>query len=204
MVLEADKSEKTGWGVDHAPGFHAKYNHFLGYVYFRSKDVSKLPWTTTKEGIDRESPVYQAALAEMRILARPILDFLNNLYSDVKEESEPERRLLDNVKPVSTETLARRKNTPFEAKVESPPEDQPVSIQYKRTRRKLDKVRHVLRRPRMSASDLRNRSRGKLWLRFCCACPRLATMSVTTPMSDSDLFTTLISFCFISICTSRI
>src|SRR5712692_3815688 len=73
MVLDADKSEKTGWGTDSHPGFHVKYNHFLGYVYFRSKDVQKLPWTTTKEGVDLESPIYQTALAEMRLLSRPVL-----------------------------------------------------------------------------------------------------------------------------------
>ena len=82
MVLDADKTERTGWGTDSHPRFHVKYNHFLGYVYFRSKDVQKLPWTTTKEGVDLESPIYQTALAEMRLLSRPVLNFLNDLYSD--------------------------------------------------------------------------------------------------------------------------
>ena len=66
LVLDGDKTDRTGWGLDNFPIFHSKYNHFLGYVYFRSKDVRKLPWTTTKEGVLRESPVYQAALADMR------------------------------------------------------------------------------------------------------------------------------------------
>lgn len=93
VVLAADKTERTGWGIDSHPAFHSKFNHFLGYVLFRSKDVQKLPWTTTKEGVNRESPIYQAALAEMRLLSRPVLDFLNNLYGDVKEQSEPEHTL---------------------------------------------------------------------------------------------------------------
>ncbi len=39
MVLEADKTEKTGWGVGEIPGFHPKYNRCFGIVYIRSKDL---------------------------------------------------------------------------------------------------------------------------------------------------------------------
>ncbi len=113
MVLDADKTERTGWGSDSQPAFHSKYNHFLGYVYFRSKDVQKLPWTTTKEGVNRESTIYQAALAEMRLLSRPVLDFLNTLYTDVKEQSEPEHALFQKARPVAPQKIASRSNTVF-------------------------------------------------------------------------------------------
>lgn len=154
MVLDADKTERTGWGTDSHPGFHVKYNHFLGYVYFRSKDVQKLPWTTTKEGVDLESPIYQAALAEMRLLSRPVLNFLNDLYSDVKEQSEPEHILFKEAKPVSVQEIASRNNTDFKAEVRKESDDELVSIQYKRSKRKLKKVQEVLGRPRMSASRI--------------------------------------------------
>jgi len=154
MVLEADKTEQTGWGSDSHPLFRSKYNHFLGYVYFRSREVQKLPWTTTKEGVDRASPVYQAALAEMRLLSRPVLDFLNDLYPDLKEESEPEHALLKEAMAVSPHRIAGRRNSVFLANVKKEAGDDLVSIQYKRPKKKLDKIREALGRARMSASRI--------------------------------------------------
>jgi hypothetical protein len=154
MVLDADKTERTGWGVDSHPGFHSKYNHFLGYVYFRSKNVQKLPWTTTKEGVNRESPIYQGALAEMWLLSRPVLDFLNNLYSDVREQSEPEHALFRKAKPVALQKIASRDNTIFKADVKKESEDELVSIQYRRPKKKLTKIKEVFGKSSMSASRI--------------------------------------------------
>ena len=154
LVLDADKTEKTGWGIDSHPTFQPKYNHFLGYAYFRSNNVHKLPWTTTKEGIDRESFIYQFALDEMWVLSRPVLDFLNNLYPEVPEESEPEHALFIGAKAVTPQEIARRPNTVFEARVKKRSDDDLVSIQYKRPNRKLRKVKEVLGRPGLSASGI--------------------------------------------------
>ena len=154
LVLDGDRTERTGWGIDSHPMFHVKFNHFLGYVYFRSKDVRRLPWTTTKEGVDRESPIYQTALAEMWLLTRPVLSFFNDLYGDVKEQSEPEHTLFNDAKPIDPQKIASRNNTVFEAKVKKESDDDVISIQYKRSTRKLKKIREVLGKPNMSASRI--------------------------------------------------
>jgi len=154
LVLDADKTEKTGWGFDSHPAFHSKFNHFLGYVYFRSKNVRSLPWTTTKDGIDRESPIYQAALDEMWIHGRPILNFLNDLYGDVREESEPERTLFMEAQAVTPQKVASRVNTTFEAKLKKHSDDDQVSIQYKRPNKKLKKIKEALGKSSMSASRI--------------------------------------------------
>ena len=154
MVLDADKTNRTGWGIDSHPSFHAKFNHFLGYVFFRSDDPWKLPWTTTKEGVDRESPIYQAALAEMRLLSRPVLDFFNDLYPDTKEESEPEHELFRTAKAVAPHTVAARSNSRFSAIVRKQSGDESVSIQYKRPKKELDRIIQALGTPRMSASAI--------------------------------------------------
>lgn len=154
MVLDADQTEETGWGTDSHPAFHSKFNHFLGYVYFRSKDVQKLPWKTTKEGVDRESRIYQTALAEMRLLSRPVLNFLNDLYSDVKEQSEPEHTLFQRAKAISLQKIASRHNTAFKADVKKSSGDELVYVQYQRSRRKLDKIKSVLGKSRMSAARI--------------------------------------------------
>jgi hypothetical protein len=155
LVLDADNSPRTGWGTDSRPKFHPKYNHFLGYAYFRSKNVQKLPWTTTKDDVDQESRIYQRALAEMWIQSRPVLDFLNDLYpSDAAEESEPERALFRAATAISPQRVAKRANTEFRATVRKQTGDTPVSIQYKRPMGKLEKIRDVLGKGRMSASRI--------------------------------------------------
>ena len=117
LVLGADKTERTGWGMNNIPVFHPKFNHFLGLVYFRSKDVRKLPWTTTKEGIERESAVYQVAMQQMRIVSRPVLDFCNNMYGDVELRGVEERDLLEKAASVKLEGVAGRQNSAFKADV---------------------------------------------------------------------------------------
>jgi hypothetical protein len=155
MVLDADKTDKTGWGIDVQPNFHNKYNHFLGYVYFRSRHLSNLPWTTTKDNVDRESDIYQAALREMRVLSRPVLNFLNNVYEDVKEQAVPERTAFEKAKPVSPLQVATRPNTTFlPVEIKRTPADIQVSIQYKRSQKKLDQIKEALGRSRMSASRI--------------------------------------------------
>ena len=114
--------------------------------------MQKLPWTTTKEGVDRESPIYQTALAEMRLLSRPVLDFLNDLYPDVKEQSEPEHALFNKARSVAPQKIARRHNTPFEARVKGTGGEL-VSIQYRRPKKKLEQIKKVLGK-KMSASDI--------------------------------------------------
>ena len=88
LVLEADTSEKTGWGYRGAglrsPKFHGQYNNFLGFAFFRSADPDRLPWTTTKTSIDMESAIYRQALLEMVKLMLPVKTFLD----EVKKERE--------------------------------------------------------------------------------------------------------------------
>ena len=85
LVLDADKTESTGWGVTagaRMPRFHPQYNHFRGYAFFSAADAGRLPWTTTKTGLDAESPIYRATRQKMNTLARPVIDFLNQLKKE--------------------------------------------------------------------------------------------------------------------------
>ena len=52
VVLAADKSELTGWSGGTVPAFHSKYIAFAGIAFFHSDGPAKLPWTTTKKGIN--------------------------------------------------------------------------------------------------------------------------------------------------------
>jgi hypothetical protein len=90
LILEADHSAVTGWGVgekghrDYIPGFHGQFYYLRGYAFFDSDDPGRLPWNTTKTNLNTDSPIYRAAKLEMIRLMRPVVDFLNKL----KEEKE--------------------------------------------------------------------------------------------------------------------
>ncbi len=93
MVLKADQGELTGWGEDDIPKYHTDFAFFRGYVFFHSEDGEQLPWTTTKTGVDIDSPLYRAIRQEMSIILKPILKFLRKLGEErlikEKEESDP-------------------------------------------------------------------------------------------------------------------
>jgi hypothetical protein len=62
MLLEADKSTATGWGVEDdesIPGHHSQFNDFRGYAYLDADDAADLPWNTTKTALDTDHPVYR-------------------------------------------------------------------------------------------------------------------------------------------------
>ena len=89
LILEGDKTSVTGWGSKEdtgIPRFHGQFNRFRGYAYFDSDDARLLPWNTTKTRLDQDSAVYRASRLHMRILMRPVIDFLNQLKTE-KEAS---------------------------------------------------------------------------------------------------------------------
>ena len=151
MVLQADRSRVTGWG-ENLPQWHSKYQHFAGYVYFHSSDVRNLPWTTTKQNVVAESAVYQSALGEMQVQARPVLNFLNNLYpDDLVEDQVEERQLLSRARSISLTDLPR-KETPFTGAVAPRArEDDAVTIVYKKPKKLVNRVRQQLGYTRLSA-----------------------------------------------------
>ncbi len=156
MVLEANQTTETGWN-DGFPAFHPKYNHFLGFVYFKSKDGTKLPWKTTKEGVEVESAVYQKALAEMRIIGRPVINFLNDMYpTDVEPDGVAERETLAGAKAVSASEAARNKKSSaaFKANTKKTSDDALVNILYKRPKKSIDKIVRALGKKRMSAAKV--------------------------------------------------
>jgi len=80
LILSGDKTEKTGWG-NGLRKFHPSTNRFIGFVYFESDEVIKLPWTTTKDGVNYDSIIYQYALKEMVKNAVPVVAFLTSQYN---------------------------------------------------------------------------------------------------------------------------
>jgi len=150
LVIGPDRSSRTGWG-DGLPSFHFKYNHFVGYVYFRSDTPSSLPWTTTKRDIDAESPAFRQTLGEMRLQARPILNFLNKLYpAEVLPEDVPERQLLESARGVQVHKL-KPQDMAFTVVVPERKKTSMVNILYKKPKKQVDRIRSYIHKPDMSS-----------------------------------------------------
>lgn len=157
MILEANKDERTGWG-NIFPKFHYKYNHFVGIVYFRSTNVEALPWTTTKDGIEIDSEVYQHALTKMRAYGKPITNFLNNLYpSEIKPEGESEREVFENSQEVSLRDISKNENT-FKAEVRKIERPKKTTIAYSVLKDKADQAKKCFNKPRMTNKELGERT----------------------------------------------
>lgn len=93
VVLAADRSEETGWGrlVESeagVPKFHNQFARFKGVVYFDCEAADKLPWNTTKTGVDADSPIWQRALTKMIEQTRIVIDFLNSLDTEAAEQGK--------------------------------------------------------------------------------------------------------------------
>ena len=148
---------RTGWGESQFPGFHVKYNHFLGMVYFKSKDVTKLPWTTTKDNVERESPLYQFALGKMRVAGKPALEFLNRLYArEIEVEGKEELELLQQAGSLSIEDVAQTKNAHFRATTKKVAKKE-VTISYKKPLVDVEKAKAALGKRKLS-----NRAVGEM------------------------------------------
>lgn len=65
VILLHDTSYKTGWTTN----WHPEYSGFVGWVTFRSKDPSLLPWTTKKSDILENSEVYEEIVPILQKMA---------------------------------------------------------------------------------------------------------------------------------------
>lgn len=102
LISFADKTRATGWSQSGIPKFHPDFAYFRGVVDLESADSSKLPWTTTKTGIDVDNRAYRIALSKMTDMMRNILSFLRERaiemadYNDDKIEITPLNDSIEN------------------------------------------------------------------------------------------------------------
>ncbi len=153
VTVSADKSELTGWGAGILPQFHSsKGRGFVGIALFYSDDPLKLPWTTTKRGLNSESPVYLRARNRMQSVARPVYSYLESLYKSQGEVTPEERSAAKEVTQADILTTVRTPST-F-----APPrrrrKTDKTGVQYSVNNSDLALVREHLRSPGMSASAI--------------------------------------------------
>lgn len=154
VVVFADKSELTGWGVV-GPQFMPKYRGFVGAAFFFSNDPSVLPWTTTKRGLNRESRVFQLARHKMVAIGRPVLTFLNDMYPSDAPEEVPERELADSVVSTPIHELTSSGEKSFGAhRRKKPVKPATVSVQYRARKSDIARAKKWLAKPRWGAGKV--------------------------------------------------
>ena len=157
LILPRDQSSATGWGVDQYFKYHSKFNHFLGTVYFTSTELDELPWTTTKQEVNLDSPAYQKALVEMKLLARPVLSELGKLYpTEVDEETIIQRELFTDSKSTPITKLSKKQST-FSLTKQEKPKAIEATISFKRLKTDVSKVKLMLGSTSMSNKEVGER-----------------------------------------------
>ena len=153
LVLEADKTDVTCWGppqVTGIPRFHPQYHRFRGYAYFDCDDAGRLPWNTTKTGIDTDNRIYRAVRPEMTKLMRPVITFLNKLKEErqaFKDEQDkgPLQKLLAKASPVPFQDLKMRAAFKVPRVPVREPKVQLQKIQYEKPLQKVLEVKKALK-----------------------------------------------------------
>jgi hypothetical protein len=155
VIVAADKTELTGWTGRILPVFQPKYRGFVGVALFHSADPLKLPWTTTKRSLNRDSAIYHNVRDKMVAVARPILRQLDAFYSPDKDESLDERAAAESMAQADLAEIAKKKHSAFHVtagkKASNKSEEQ---INFKVSARELKLIRRHLRNPNMAKSDI--------------------------------------------------
>lgn len=111
LLLYADKSRLTGWGVE-AAAYHPQYSRFRGYVLLEG-DSRYMPWNTTKTGVDEDSKVFREVQNEMFDALQKVQAVINRLKKERRQSdstARPAVQALDRAKPVSLSEVPMSKS----------------------------------------------------------------------------------------------
>jgi hypothetical protein len=148
VVLAADKSDRTGWGMAAFPQWHPQYNGFIGIVSFRSDEPYVVPWTTTKNDVDVDSVIYRRARAKMQEASRDYIRYSRARKANPEKAKEFERAA-GPVKPAEV-SVTQSMKTP-----QVPRASQTwVNIIYQKPKREVAKVAAALGKSTMSATQV--------------------------------------------------
>lgn len=151
VVVNADKTDLTGWGIS-GPTFVSQYRGFLGIAFFFSTEPEDLPWTTTKRGLNRDSPAFQMARKEMTALARPVLSFLRSFYPTEADAEKPSRELVADLKPAKLGEVVAGSEQTFPSTVpHKSGRKATVRVQFDAERVHIERIKRKIGKPFWSA-----------------------------------------------------
>ena len=152
-VISADKSSMTGWSNSGLPIFQPKHRPFLGTVYFVSKFSARLPWDTTKSGINEDSEIWQQAKRMMVLVGKSVISFLDSRYTDEGTEvaqADLEKITKERVDSMKASTEQRRAFQPPTISKQRTT----MRIQYDAKINQVESIAKYLSKPGMTGSDV--------------------------------------------------
>lgn len=133
LVLEADTSSITGWGIQPIPKWHINYVMFRGILFLDSEETLHLPLTTTKKGIDATSEVYKAALPLMKNGMLKVFEFLKKIPQMGDEANDYRSMLCENTQKIGAVELKTYNFCNPEKSFLAPPLDTDIIARKKST-----------------------------------------------------------------------
>ena len=115
VVLFCDKSEQTGWGTGRVPEYHTQFIRISGFAEFSSLDPTKLPFTTTKHGINQQSKVFLKVFDKLREGTKTFTDWTHQFkdYATQKTSAfDPTRTQSLNVEDIKLRVTANQAAKP--------------------------------------------------------------------------------------------
>lgn len=140
VILHNDKTHLSGWGEAGIPSYHTQFIGIRGIVIFESKRPEQLPMTTTKRGIDLNSPIYAAVKDKMREGLKVFTNYTNQwkgqndlerTYSTIAERVPIEKIMtadMESVRRYGIEYQNRQGGFVYKPDLPAPPNDKPYRI----------------------------------------------------------------------------
>jgi len=77
VILDADRTIKTGWGDGTVPAYHPQFRSIGGLMIFNSSAAELLPISTTKRGVEMDSEIYLRARSVCQEGIKTFTNFTN-------------------------------------------------------------------------------------------------------------------------------
>ncbi|WKV11448.1 ATP-binding protein [Marivirga harenae] len=122
LIVGPEQTELTGWtgrGGDGGPHYHSQYNRFRGYVFFEAENSAILPWNTTKNGMDRDSPRFKQVRRKMIEQLKVVTAFLSIVKAE-REQDNKDRPYEEMLNSASIVSISKYKETNYETKFTFP------------------------------------------------------------------------------------
>jgi hypothetical protein len=114
LIVGPETTELTGWtgrGKGGVANYHHQYYRFRGYAFFSSEDSEKLPWNTTKTGMNPDSPIFKSVRGQMIEMMKSVINgFLNPLKKENESDYSGEKVLNSALEDTHQINIATTKN----------------------------------------------------------------------------------------------
>jgi len=150
LIIRGDRTSLTGWGYRGVPNYHPKYNRFKGFAFINSNDPQKLPWNSSKSGLDTGSPIYTAVLKEIQTLTQQYTAFMSKAYPSEPEETIG-KKILGEIETMPIGTI--KQDQPFKAPP-IPDSSKYTTISYQKMIDEVKKVKKCLGKKSISNREL--------------------------------------------------